>query len=148
MSRSFFNKFKILANLDNENFLAGLFLCSTIVPSHAIYSYSTKDNKVITVVEKYKFVRNGNTEFMIVDNMGRHYNVNNSLWFWKWNSIEDWTKLNTNQNIIIHYYGYRIPVLGIFPNVYRVSDTTEPQNGGTTVNIINGFKSRPYTMVH
>ena len=55
---------------------------------------------------------------MIVDETGKHYNVNNSLWYWKWNSIEDWHKLETNKPTTIQYYGYRIPLFGVFPNIF------------------------------
>jgi hypothetical protein len=54
---------------------------------------------------------------MIVDTKGRHYNVNNSFWFWKWDSIEDWTNLKQDETLRVKYYGYRIPELGIFPNI-------------------------------
>jgi hypothetical protein len=54
---------------------------------------------------------------MIIDEKGNHYNVTNSIWYWKWNSIEDWHKIQTNKEFIIKYYGWRIPVLGLFPNV-------------------------------
>jgi hypothetical protein len=54
---------------------------------------------------------------MIIDKNGHHYNVNNSFWYWKWNSIEDCCQLETNNEIHIKYYGYRVPVFGIFPNI-------------------------------
>ena len=54
---------------------------------------------------------------MIVDNYGKHYNVNNSFWYWKWDSIEDWHKIQLNTKMTVKYYGYRIAHLGLFPNV-------------------------------
>ena len=53
---------------------------------------------------------------MIIDQNGKHYNVNNSFWFWKWNSNEDWHKIQ-NTEINIKYYGWRIPLFGVFPNI-------------------------------
>jgi hypothetical protein len=41
---------------------------------------------------------------MIVDVYGNHYNVNNSVWYWKWNSIEDWTKISENDKVNIEYH--------------------------------------------
>ena len=62
---------------------------------------------------------------MIVDTNGRHFNVNNSFWYWKWDAIEDWTNIlkeGKGQEVIaVSYYGYRIPFLGMFPNVVEVS---------------------------
>ena len=84
---------------------------------HASYTLKTTKHKIITVHKKYKFSNNGFTEFMIIDEKGNHYNVNNSIWYWKWDSIEDWHKIQTNKEFIIKYYGWRIPVLGLFPNV-------------------------------
>ena len=56
--------------------------------------------------------------------MGKHYNVNNSLWYWKWDSIEDWHNLETNKPLTIKYYGYRVPLIGVFPNIV-ISDQTK-----------------------
>jgi hypothetical protein len=84
---------------------------------HASYTLKTTKYKIIDVKEKYMFTRNGFTEFMIIDEKGNHYNVTNSIWYWKWDSIEDWHKIQTNKEFIIKYYGWRIPVLGLFPNV-------------------------------
>ena len=97
-------------------------LTTTASVSHLLYAYCTKDSKIITVKQKYTFDRHGFTEFMIIDDNYNHYNVNNSFWYNKWNSIEDWNKIETNKNIQITYYGWRIPVLGLFPNVIRYYD--------------------------
>jgi hypothetical protein len=85
-----------------------------------IYVYATKNNSVITVKTKYKITRNGFTDFMIIDQNGKHYNVNNSFFYWKWDSVEDWHKIPEDKDAAVHikYYGYRIPFLGLFPNVY------------------------------
>lgn len=114
MSKSFFitNKF-LFKNIENLNLL-GLF-----VACHLTYAMSTRKKNEIIIKKKYNFTRNGFTEFMIVDNKGKHYNVNNSFWYWKWNSIEDWNKMEINQKININYYDFRIPILGLFPNIYN-----------------------------
>lgn len=88
---------------------------------HSSYVILTSRSKIINVDKKYKFVRNGFTEFMIIDDNGQHYNVNNSFWYLKWNSCEDWHKIETNKKFIITYYGCRIPFLGIFPNIVRTT---------------------------
>jgi hypothetical protein len=54
---------------------------------------------------------------MIVDNKGRHFNVNNSLWYWKWDSIEDWEKIEKDKQLLVKYYGWRSPIFGLFPNI-------------------------------
>jgi hypothetical protein len=84
---------------------------------HFSYAIGTAEDKFIKLKQKYTFDRNGFTEFMIIDENGNHYNVNNSVWYWKWNSIEDWHKLETNKEINVKYYGWRVPLFGLFPNI-------------------------------
>lgn len=86
---------------------------------HSIYSLSTEKNEEITVVNKYKMVNYGFTNFMIVDEKGRHFNVNNSVWYWKWDSVEDWEKINKNNKLSVKYYGWRSPFFGLFPNIVK-----------------------------
>jgi hypothetical protein len=45
--------------------------------------------------------------------------VNNSIWYWKWDSIEDWNKMLEGEKYGVGVYGVRIPVLGIFPNIVK-----------------------------
>jgi hypothetical protein len=89
----------------------------TIIFVHGFYAYLTKEEKQIFVKSKYTFTRNGYEEFMIIDNNGKHYNVNNSFWYWKFNSIEDWNNIETNKHMYIQYYGWRVPIFGMFPNI-------------------------------
>jgi hypothetical protein len=91
---------------------------------HCAYAFGTAETKFIKINKKYKFNRNGFTEFMIIDDNGNHYNVNNSVWYWKWDSIEDWHKLETSKDISIKYYGWRVPLLGLFPNIIMTRQET------------------------
>lgn len=91
---------------------SGLFL-----GAHACYTYGTTDKKQIIVKQKYTFTRFGFTEFMIIDCNDEHYNVANSFWHWKWNSIEDWSNIQENKRLRITYYGGRIHIFGLFPNI-------------------------------
>jgi len=84
---------------------------------NAAYALSTDQKEEITVVNKYKMVNYGFTQFMIVDQKGRHFNVNNSVWYWKWNSIEDWEQIKKNTPLSVTYYGWRMPFFGLFPNI-------------------------------
>jgi hypothetical protein len=134
MSRSFFKFLKpFISGLFSEyssnpvrfNKVTGLNLgklSSIMILGHSVYALGTVESKVVKINKKYMFDRNGFTEFMIIDDNGKHYNVNNSLWYWKWNSIEDWNKLETNNDTFIKYYGWRVPLLGIFPNIVESSN--------------------------
>jgi hypothetical protein len=86
---------------------------------HSLYAYGTSSTEEVTIENKYKMVNHGSTRFMIYDQKGRHYNVNNSFWYWKWDSVEDWSKMNKGDSIKIKYYGIRSPLLGLFPNIYH-----------------------------
>ena len=99
-------------------------IVSIFLVGHGIYAFSTKKTDAVVIAKKYKMNRRGYTDFMIIDEDGRHFNVNNSLWYWKWNSIEDWHKIEEKKQILIKYYGWRVPVLGLFPNII-VSDKAE-----------------------
>ena len=89
---------------------------------HALYAYGTSTTEEVTVINKYKIVNHGSTRFMIHDEKGRHYAVNNSVWYWKWDSIEDWVKIKKGDHVTVKYYGIRSPLLGLFPNVVRTMD--------------------------
>lgn len=96
--------------------------------SHLTYALGTSVNDKSIIVKKYTMVRNGFTDFMIIDDKGRHFNVNNSLWYWKWNSIEEWHNLNEGDELEFKYYGWRWPVFGLFPNVYRIGQNNHIEN--------------------
>lgn len=94
--------------------------------AHLCYTFGTLEEKQIVIKEKYKFDSNGFTNFMLVDENGSHYKVANCLWFFKWDSIEDWTNLKQGSIYPLKFYGYRIPVLGLFPIIVGQSDKTMP----------------------
>ena len=120
MSRHMFNNLKIFYQYykndrENAHIYGPIFGTTTLL--HLLYVASTEKKEDIYVVKKYYFTQNGYTNFMLVDNNGRHFNVNNSFWYWKWDSIEDWTNVELQEKMCVTYYGYRIPELGIFPNI-------------------------------
>lgn len=100
-----------------------IMISGTIFTTHGIYAYGTYQNKNINILQKYSFVKNGFTQFMVIDENGKHYNMINSIWYWKWNSIEDWNSLDKceNKSKKVKIYGYRIPLLGIFPNIVSIN---------------------------
>ena len=143
MSRHFFYKLfpfiKALTSNAKPNILTFLGSSIAITYIHGTFALATNEIEEICVAKKYKYVSNGFTNFMIVDTNGRHFNVNNSFWYWKWDSIEDWTNIlkeskgqeskgqesKGQESIAVSYYGYRIPFLGMFPNVVEVSANLE-----------------------
>lgn len=94
---------------------------------HAVYAYGTSKTEEVTIINKYQIVNHGSTRFMIHDDKGRHYAVNNSLWYWKWDSIEDWSGMYKGDRIKVHYYGIRSPLFGLFPNIVGVETEFQPR---------------------
>ena len=105
-------------------FEIGMPILSLLLAGHICYAIGTKEEKDIFVTKKYKFDRNGFTEFMVVDINGKHYNINNSLWYWKWDSIEDWSSIKEYSTLKAKFYGWRVPVFGIFPNIIEINRNT------------------------
>jgi len=137
MSKTFFIRLNFFEFIKNEiNFVVpnilklGIFGLAT--GCHLCYAIGTKKEKNILINKKYEFTKQGFTEFMIIDETGKHYNVNNSLWYWKWNSIEDWNLIETNSRINVKYYGWRIPMLGVFPVIFSTKE--KEKNPNNTVN--------------
>jgi hypothetical protein len=114
----------VYRKIKKEEFLSRMLIFTGLLSTHCLYALSTEKKELIYVVKKYKMVRNGFTEFMVIDEKGRHLNVNNSLWYWKWDSIEEWYKIEPNKNFFIKYYGWRVPLFGLFPNIV----TTDNEN--------------------
>ena len=113
----FNNIFTIITNAAPIN--VRMAVMSITLGGNFFYALGTKKEATIYVSKKYQFDRNGFTEFMIIDGNGHHYNVNNSLWYWKWDSIEDWAKIKKGDHLMITYYGIRSPLFGLFPNIVK-----------------------------
>ena len=116
MSRSGFNIF--FKQLLKSNDPAVVFTTgASMISCNFLYAIFTREEKEIIVKKKYQFDRSGFTDFMVIDSNGKHYNLNNSLWYWKWDSIEDWHSIKEEQKIHTLTYGWRLPILGLFPNI-------------------------------
>lgn len=125
MSASLFNNNimkSIFFKSENISIDEMIFRMGLIFIPDMVYTYGTNNTKIINLKKKYQFTTNGYTKFMLVDTNDTHYCVNNTFWYWKWDATEDWNKIEKNNSIKINYYGYRIPFLGIFPNIYKFSN--------------------------
>ena len=123
-----YNLFPFLKSLiktgsnSSPNILTVLGTSVVLTYGHGMFALGTNKTEEICVTKKYTYVVNGYTNFMIVDDNGRHFNVNNSFWYWKWDAIEEWNNIDEKETtLIVSYYGYRIPFLGLFPNIVDIS---------------------------
>lgn len=102
-------------------------ITSCAIAMNGMYAYGTKHiNHKVVVKSKYTYSKNGYTDFMVIDESGKHYNMTNSVWYWKWNSIEDWNKMEPGKTTVVTYFGWRIPMLGLFPVIIH-SDVYKSQ---------------------
>ena len=84
---------------------------------HALYAYSTVQENPITIKEKYQTYDFNIMKYHIVDTDNNHYCIGYSLWYFQYNVPELWTSIEKNKTYNVKHYGYRIPFLGIFPNI-------------------------------
>lgn len=133
MSRTLLCRFSgFLPDTKINNLFEYMLVTGILIGGNFCYAIGTKEEKEIIVSKKYQFTKNGVTEFMVIDKYGKHYNVNNSVWYWKWTSIEDWCSIEENNKIKIKFYGWRVPVFGMFPNIVETKKY--------------GFDTKPYHM--
>lgn len=57
---------------------------------------------------------------MINDNENKQFIIPMSLWYWQWDAPEIWCKAEENKTYNITTYGYRIPMLCIYPNIIKI----------------------------
>ena len=132
MSRTGFNIIYKQVLKSNNPFT--LFTSSvTMITCNLFYAVFTREEKEIIVKKKYKFDRSGFTEFMIIDSNDKHYNLNNSLWYWKWDSIEDWYLIKEEQKLNTLTYGWRVPILGMFPNIVSSKHNKNNKNDNSKI---------------
>jgi len=81
----------------------------------------------IIIAKKYKYVKNGSTNFMVIDAKGRHFNINNSFWHKRLFVIEDWTNIKPLEHCHINYYSYRVPFLGMFPTIVSIGPVSKKE---------------------
>lgn len=96
---------------------------------YLFYMFATSRYKRIQVIEKYIHKFGNLTNYIIVDNNGNHYWVGSVYSIMLgWITIDIFSGFNYNFwlqikeiDYDIKYYGFRIPVLGIFPIVVSLN---------------------------
>lgn len=106
-------------------FFAAFYTSSVIFNSKGAYVLGTSKTDDIIIAKKYNYVKNGSTNFMVVDTKGRHFKVDNCFYYWNWNTIEDWTNVKPLDQRQIVYYSYRVPFLGMYPTIVEFSKRSD-----------------------
>lgn len=82
---------------------------------HSIYALSSLKEQHFEVTDKYIIPSYLGAEYRIITSENKHITICQSLWYWTWNDAERWSRLEKNKHYKMNIYGYRIPILGIFP---------------------------------
>jgi hypothetical protein len=93
----------------NFSFTQGLLILTPLF-AYTILTYNS--NKIINVTNKYKMNTFGFTHFMLVTDKNEHYSFY---------SVEKWHLIQLNNKYKINSFGYRIPILGLFPNIVTIT---------------------------
>ena len=84
---------------------------------NALYSYTTYFTKTITIQDK-ESLKNGSYGHNVVsDTEGNIYTIDNTIYYGFFTSTELYTTLDENKKYRITGYGYRVPVLNLFPSI-------------------------------
>lgn len=89
--------------------------------SPVYYVYGTSETETVAVEDTFYRVSDGKQIYMVEFSDGRTMRVSDSLLRGHFSSTDDWRALRAGESVEVSYYGWRIPVLSVFPNVYRVN---------------------------
>ena len=98
-----------------------VFLVVFVLLTSMMYSYFTSFEKIITVKEKDSMKTGKYGKNIVSDTDGNVYTIENSIFYDFFTAMELFTKIELNQAYKIKGFGYRIPILGIYPNIISAS---------------------------
>lgn len=100
-----------------------IFLVVFFLITSMVYSYFTVFEKIITVKEKDSMRTGKYGKNIISDTDGNVYTIENSMFYDFFTAMELFTKIELNQSYKVKGFGYRIPILGMYPNIIKASKT-------------------------
>lgn len=95
--------------------ILGLYIIVQIV-----YVYFTRFERIITVKEKHEFSTGKYIRNTISDEEGNIYQIQSSLPLLHFSEAEIWLQVEKNRKYTILAYGWRIPILGLYPNIVSI----------------------------
>ena len=98
-----------------------IFLVVFFLVTSMVYSYFTSFEKIITVKEKDSMRTGKYGKNIVSDTDGNVYTIENSMFYDFFTAMELFTKIELNQSYKVKGFGYRIPILGIYPNIISAS---------------------------
>ena len=83
--------------------------------------FGTNFTKDIKIKDKYIRYRRSASNYHVVDIEGNIYQIRN-VWFKAdFNRAEDYQMLEKGKTFNVSGYGFRIPLIGMYPSIYRVN---------------------------
>jgi len=103
--------------------IGGLFV------TNAVYTFGTFNEKIITVDSKFISTNSSGgskdipssvfSEYNVSDKTNAVYRVQRSWLYMHFSNVELWNSLKEQESYKIGYFGWRIPFLGVFPNIVK-----------------------------
>ena len=90
-----------------------------------VYVYATRFERTITIKEKYSFAAGSGRALSlsntVMDSEGRVYAISNSLPLLHFTSAEILVQLEKDKTYKVKGYGWRVPILGMYPNIVSLN---------------------------
>jgi hypothetical protein len=105
--------------LENPMAFYGLIIALFLIVQ-IIYVYFTRFERIITVKEKHEFSTGKYIRNTVSDEEGNIYQIQSSLPLLHFSEAEIWLKIEKQRKYTILAYGWRIPILGLYPNIVGI----------------------------
>lgn len=102
-----------------------LYILLAFIIITCLYVWLTPFSRTITIKEKYNFAsgagRSLSMKNTVMDSEGRVYAISNSFPLLHFTSAEVMMKIENGKTYTVKGYGWRIPILGMYPNIVRIN---------------------------
>ena len=97
-------------------------LASVFVMGGYMFAHGTSDSITTTVTDKHRVVdRDGDSKWIVMTE-DMSFQNSDALWHMKFNSTDIQGKLRVDGTYRIEYYGWRVPVMSMYPNIISVEE--------------------------
>jgi hypothetical protein len=97
-----------------------LIIFYVLIICQILYIFFTRKSKTIVLRQKFTITLWGFTRYILVDSNYDIYELSDSYWFARQDSINDWIKLKINKKYTIYYYGFTSTSLGTKPQIIDI----------------------------
>jgi len=94
------------------------------------YPYTTKFERTITVSKVFQTINSEKHVYMVTDQKGNSYKIQDTIFYWHFKSTDLWTKLEQGKTYRIKAYGWRIAFISGYPNIIEATFLETDSGGG------------------